>query len=325
MPLTKDEKLLTLSHDIIEGLDKADGGIHPGFRPAHAKGILLTGVFTPSSEAASLTRAPHIRQNSTPVTVRFSDFAGIPTVPDNDPPGASPRGCAIRFHLAEHVHTDIVAHSVDAFPARTAEGFLDFLNALLATDPAGAHPNAIEQFLSTHPAALLFVQTPKPIPTSFAKESFFAISAFKFTNAHGVSRYGRYRVLPVAGNEYLDEAGAAARSPNFLFDEIKERVAKEPVRFHIAVQLAEKGDTLDDATVRWPENRPQLTFGEIILKEVAPNNAMEQQQIIFDPIPRVDGIEGSADPLFEPRANIYLMSGRRRRAAGKPQSVEAGR
>jgi len=317
MPLTTDEKLLTLSHDIIEGFDKADGGIHPGFRPAHAKGILLKGVFTPSSEAASVTRAPHFQRNSTPVTVRFSDFAGIPTVPDNDPQGASPRGCAIRFHLAEHVHTDIVAHSVDTFPTRTAEEFLDFLNALIATDPAGPHPNAIEQFLGAHPAALRFVQTPKPIPTSFAKESFFAVSAFKFTNAGGVSRYGRYRMLPVAGNEHLDEAGTAARSPNFLFDEIKERVAKEPVRFRIAIQLAERGDTLDDATVRWPENRPQLTFGEISLKEITPNNASEQQKIIFDPIPRVDGIEASADPLFEPRANIYLMAGRRRRAAGK--------
>jgi catalase len=275
-------------------------------------------VFTPSSKAASLTRAPHIQRNSTPVTVRFSDFAGIPTVPDNDPQGASPRGCAIRFHLAEHVHTDIVAHSVDTFPVHTAEEFLEFLNALIATDPAGPHPNAIEQFLGAHPAALTFVQTPKPIPTSFAKESFFAVSAFKFTNADGVSRYGRYRMLPAAGNEYLDEAGAASRSPNFLFDEIKERVAKEPVKFDVVVQLAEKGDTTDDATVRWPEDRPQIRFGEISLKEIAPNNASEQQHIIFDPIPRVDGIEASADPLFEPRANIYLMSGRRRKAAGKP-------
>jgi catalase len=325
MPLTQDEKLLSLSHDILEGFDKADGGIHPGFRPAHAKGILLTGVFTPSPQAASLTRAPHIQRNSTPVTVRFSDFAGIPTVPDNDPQSASPRGCAIRFHLGEHVHTDIIAHSVDAFPTRTVEEFLDFINALIATDPAAPHPNAIEQFLGAHPAALTFVQALKPIPTSFAKESFFAISAFKFTNAHGVSRYGRYRVLPVADHEYLDEAGAAARGPNFLLDEIKERAAKEPVKFRIKVQLAGDGDTVDDATVRWPEDRPQLTFGEISLKEIAPNNASEQQQIIFDPLPRVDGIETSADPLFEPRANIYLMSGRRRRAAGKQKTVEAGR
>ena len=84
----------------------------------------------------------------------------------------------------------------------------------------------IEQFLGAHPAALAFVQTPKPIPTSFAKESFFAVSAFKFTNAGGVSRYGRYRVLPVAGNEYLDAAGAVAQEPNFLFDEIKARIGE---------------------------------------------------------------------------------------------------
>lgn len=315
MPLTTDKKLLALGHEVIEALDKIDGGVHPGFRPAHAKGILLTGVFTPSAEAASLTRAPHIQRQSTPVTVRFSDFAGVPTVADNDPQNASPRGCAIRFHLAEHVHTDIVAHSVDAFPTRTVEEFLGFLNALIATDPTGPHPNAIEQFLAAHPAAAKFVQIPKPIPTSFARESFFAISAFKFTNKERVSHFGRYRVLPLAGNEYVDQATAALRGPNFLFDEIKERVAKEPVRFHIAVQVADDGDTVDDATVRWHEERPQLAFGEINLKEVAPNSAEEQQNIIFDPIPRVDGIEPSADPLFEPRANIYLMSGRRRRAA----------
>jgi len=316
MPLTTDEKLLALSRETIEVFDKANGGVHPGFRPAHAKGILLTGTFTPSSEAASLTRAPHLHRGSTPVTVRFSDFAGIPAVADNDSQGGGPRGFAVRFHLGEHVHTDIIGHSVDNFPARTAEGLVEFLNALIATDPAGPHPNAIEQFLGGHPAALRFVQIPKPLPISFARESFFAVSAFKFTDADGTSRYGRYRVLPVAGNEYLDEAEAAARSPNFLFDEIKERIANEPVRFRIAVQLAEGGDTIDDATVRWPEERPQLAFGEISLREIAPNNAGEQQRVIFDPIPRVDGIEASADPLFEPRANVYLMSGRRRRAAG---------
>ena len=317
MPLTTDEKILALSRETIEVFDRANGGVHPGFRPAHAKGVLLKGTFTPSSEAASLTPAPHLQRSSTPVTVRFSDFAGIPSVADNDPQGASPRGFAVRFHLAEHVHTDIIAHSVDDFPAHTAEGLVEFLNALIATDPAGPHPNAIEQFLAAHPAAMTFVQIPKPIPSSFAKESFFAVSAFKFTNPDGVSHYGRYRVLPVAGNEYLDETEAARRGPDFLFDEIKERVAKEPVRFRVVMQLADEGDTVDDATVRWPEDRPQLAFGEINLQEITPNNAGEQRQIIFDPIPRVDGIEASADPLFGPRANVYLMSGRRRRAAGQ--------
>jgi catalase len=100
MPLTTDERLLALSRETIETFDKANGGVHPGFRPAHAKGILLTGVFTPSSEAASLTRAPHLQRNSTPVTVRFSNFAGIPTVADNDPQGASLAGLRFASTLA---------------------------------------------------------------------------------------------------------------------------------------------------------------------------------------------------------------------------------
>jgi catalase len=307
--------MLKLSRDLLAAFDKANGGVHPGFRPAHARGVLLSGTFVPAPDAAGLTRAPHVQAASTTVTVRFSDFAGIPTVADNDPHGASPRGFAVRFHLAPHKHTDIVAHSVDSFPSRTAEGFLEFLNALIATDPAAPHPNAIETFLATHPAALAFVQAPKPIPTSLARESFFAVSAFKFVNARGAVRLGRYRILPVAGTEYLDDAGAAAAAATFLMDEIQERVAKDAVRFRIVVQLAEDGDVTDDATVRWPESRPQIAFGDIAITGVAPNNAAEQQQIIFDPIPRVDGIDVSADPLFAPRANVYLMSGRRRRSA----------
>jgi catalase len=321
MPLSNDPKLLQLSKDVLEAFDKVNGGVHAGFRPGHAKGILSTGSFTPSAEAASLTRAPHIQRSSTPVTVRLSDFAGIPTVPDNDAQGASPRGCAIRFHLAEHSHTDIVSHSVDAFPGRTAEDLVEFLRAVAATDPAGPHPNAIEQYLGSHPAALAFVQTPKPFPTSFAHESFFAVSAFKFTNAQVESRFGRYRIVPVAGPAYLDDAAAAAKSADYLFEELRQRIAKEPVKFRIVVQLAEDGDVTDDSTVRWPETRKLLPFGEITLTAIAENNAAEQQQIIFDATPRVDGIETSADPLFDPRANVYLMSGRRRRAAAESASA----
>jgi hypothetical protein len=107
MPLPSDEKLIALSQDLLNQFDTLFG-LHPGFRPAHAKGIMLTGTFTPSPDAASLTRAPHITRDSTPVTVRFSNSTGLPLLPDNDP-NANPRGLAIRFSLAEHVHTDIVS------------------------------------------------------------------------------------------------------------------------------------------------------------------------------------------------------------------------
>jgi len=280
---------------------------------------MFTGTFKASPDAASLTRAPHAH-GETPVTVRLSDFAGIPTVAANDPQSASPRGCAIRFHLGEHLHTDIVAHSHNGFPTHTAQEFEEFLHAVAASDPSKPHPNAIEQYLGAHPKALQFVQALKPIPTSFARESFFAVSAVKFTAADGTTRFGRYRVLPELGNEYLDASAAAAKSPNFLFDEIKQRVAKGPIKFRIVVQLAEGGDTVDDATVQWPESRPQIKFGEVSLSGVVAHSDAQHRRIIFDPIPRVDGIEASADPLFQPRADLYLLSGRRRRAADEQRA-----
>src|SRR4029077_18563263 len=81
---------------------------------------------------AKLTRAPHARKPSTLVTVRYSDSTGVPTIPDNDPQRSGPRGIAVRFHLADHAHTDIVAHSTNGFPVRTGEEFLEFLRAAAA-------------------------------------------------------------------------------------------------------------------------------------------------------------------------------------------------
>jgi len=317
MPLPTDEKALALGKDLLQALDNVFGGPYPRYRAVHAKGALLSGIFAPTPEAASLTRAPHATRSSTPVSVRFSDSAGVPVVPDNDPQGASPRGCAVRFHLAEHVHTDIISHSANGFPTRTAEELLEFFHSIPASGPSVPHPTPMEEFISRHPAALAFVHMPKPFPTSFAKERFFAVNAFKFTNTDGSVRYGRYRILPEIGTEYLEAAAAAAKTPNYLFDELFERIAAGPIKFQILVQLSEEGDTVDDATVQWPENRRLLNFGTIALDSLAPNNEAEQRQIIFDPIPRVDGIESSGDPLLEPRATVYLLSGRRRRAVGQ--------
>src|SRR6202045_3002057 len=217
-----------LISDLLGILDEISGGGHAGFRPAHAKGLMCIGTFSPSPEAAGLTRAPHANRPSTPVTVRYSDSTGIPTIPDNDPARSGPRGIAVRFHLADHVHTDIVAHSTNGFPVRTGEEFLEFLRAAAA---AGAgKPEALGAFLATHPHAKRFVETLKPIPTSFAREAFFAVTAFKFTNADGLSRHGRFRIRPEAGTEYLSDAAAAAKSPDFLFDELGPRLARDPIK-----------------------------------------------------------------------------------------------
>jgi catalase len=126
----------------------------------------------------------------------------------------------------------------------------------------------------------------------------------------------------VAGIEHLDASAVKGKDANYLFDEIKHRVAADPVEFQIQVQVAGERDVVDDATVHWPDDRQLIPFGTVTLTAQAADSEAQQKHIIFDPIPRVDGIEPSDDPLLVLRAAIYLMSGRRRREAQVPLSAK---
>jgi catalase len=309
--------LSSIVTDLLDTFDQLAGGVHAGFRPVHAKGLMYSGTFTPSAAAAKLTRAPHAARPSTPITVRFSLAAGVSTAADNDPMASGPQAIAVRFHLADHVHTDIIAHSHNGFPARTGEEFLEFLRAAAASGPGSPNPPPIAAFLASHPAAKAFVEAPKPIPTSFARQEYFAITAFKFTNAAGQSKFGRFRIVPQAGVEHLTPEQAAKKPSDFLAAEMSKRLAKGPAMFQVLVQLAEAGDTVTDSTIPWPQTRPVVEFGALAIKERVDELAPEQRKIIFDPIPRVDGIDSAGDPLTAVRSDIYLLSGRRRRAAGE--------
>ena len=193
-----------LAGKLLGVLDQLSGGVHPGFRPVHAKGVMFSGTFVPSPDAAELTRAPHASRPSTPVTVRFSASSGIPTVADNASEGSSPQGMATRFHLAEHVHTDIIAHSFNGFPARNGEELLEFFQAVAASGPGAPTPPPIVAFLADHPAAKAFVEAPKPIPSSLARQPYFAVNAFKFTNAGGLEPIRPIPPCPRCGDRVPD-------------------------------------------------------------------------------------------------------------------------
>ena len=245
----------------------------------------------------------------------------MPNIPDNDPARSGPRGIAVRFHLDEHLHTDIVAHSYDGFPVRTGEEFLEFLRAAAAF--GSGRPEVMGGFLAAHPNAKRFVETPKPIPTSFAREAFFAGTAFQFTNSSGVSRYGRFRIRPDAGTEYLSNEAAAGMSPNFLFEEMGPHLAKQPVKLSIFVQMAEPADDIADASTTWPASRTEILFGKVTLTGLVDAQAPERRKIIFDPVPRVDGMEPSGDPLTQVRADT-LPAQRPQAAGGHRRRTEKG-
>lgn len=285
-------------------------GADLSFHVAHAKGLLLKGTFVPTEAARSLSKAPHFNNPSTPILARFSSSTGIPDIPDTNPSG-NPRGFAIRFLLAEtprRAHTDIITHSVDGFPGTTGEEALAFFEALKG--------GTIQDYLASHPKALAFVQAPKPTPASFATERYFGANAFKLVSSAGRETFVRYRVVPAAGEAHLDEAALADRSADFLYDEIAERLSiAAAVDFRLTAQVAREGDVTDDCTVKWPEDRAVVELGTVRLEGVADDQEARQRQIIFDPIPRVEGVEASDDPLLQVRAGVYLISGKGRRSA----------
>lgn len=296
---------------IVNTLTKLSGGPHQGYRANHAKGIVVLGEFVPAKSAASLSKAVHLQASPSPVTVRFSDATGVPMIPDADG-NAFPKGIAIRFTLADGTYTDIVSISTNGFPAAKPEDFLGLLNAVAASGPDAAKPSPVEQFLGTHPAALAFVQMPKPAPVSFATEAFYGVNAFKFTNAKGETKYGRYRITPINGAEFLTKEEAAKAAPNYLMDELPVRLSKAPAQFKITVQLADKGDVVNDATVIWPETRKQVELGTLSLKNVDANGVKFEKATMYNPLALVEGIDASDDPILLARPGAYAVSFGRR-------------
>ncbi|MBV8658528.1 MAG: catalase family peroxidase [Burkholderiales bacterium] len=291
---------------LVKALNQLSGGPHPGYRANHAKGVMVTGTFTPAASARSLSKAPHFL-HAVPVTVRFSDTTGVPTLPDADP-NASPHGMAIRFQLPKGATTDIVSISANGFPVATPEDFLALLQAVGASGPGAAKPTPIEQFLGSHPAAAKFVMTPRPAPESFATLAFYGVNAFKFTNAKGKSSYIRYQILPVAGEHALSDDAAAKAAPNYLMDELPVRVAKAPVKFKLLAQVANEGDNVNDPTAVWPTTNRVVELGTLSLTKAVADQASEQKKILYNPVSLTAGIEPSADPVLAMRFPAYAVS-----------------
>jgi len=293
---------------LVHALNKLSGGPHTGFRANHAKGILVTGTFTPTKDAQSFSKAAHLAAASVPVLVRFSDTTGVPNMPDASK-DASPHGMAIRFTLPDGSRTDIVSiSSNNGFPVATPEEFLQLLTAIGNSGPNVPKPTPVEQFLGSHPWTAKWVTTPRPAPQSFGTLAFFGVNAFKFTNAKGVSHFARYEILPVAGEKALNDAEVAKADPNYLMDELPKRIAAGPVKFRLAVQVAKDGDPTNDATKVWPADRQVIDLGVISLTATVKEQVKEQKALLFNPLSLTPGIEASEDPILAARPPAYAIS-----------------
>lgn len=289
--------------DLVDALRSAFGTHHA--RAVHARGIMLLGTFSATTQARGLSIDPIFTGETLPVTVRFSDFTGIPDIPENAD-AANPRGFAFKIEAKDGTTVDAVNHSFNGFPVATTDEFAVLLRDIGASGPDVPHPNPIEQFLSTHPIAKTFLTTQKPAPVSYATTAFFGVNSFKFTNAKNVSTFVRYRFVPRDGEHYLTPDETKAKDTDYLQVEIAKRVAKKPIVFDWYVQIAETGDKIEDPSIAWPESRKLVKLGTITINTLATDPGLDSATL-FLPGEEHPGIE-AADPMLIIRDEAYPIS-----------------
>lgn len=281
-------------------------GRHTGARALHAKGSICSGTFTPTAAAAELTRAAHM-QARVPVLARLSNGGGDPNVPDYAP---DVRGLAVSFELPDGSRTDISAQNAPRFPVRTPDAFIDLVSA---TKPGLSALARLPLFVLRNPTALWVARantSALKAPTSYAALRYYAIHAFRWTDAGGDERWVRYTFLP--RSEVPDRPPEGERrSRDFLREELLGRLPDDPVRFDLELQIAGPDDDPHDPTATWPDTRERVIAGTVELTAPADGG----DEMIFDPMRLTDGIEPSDDPILRFRPGAYSVSWERRTGA----------
>ena len=286
-------------------------GVHAGRRAFHAKGVICHAEFVATPRAAELTRAAHMSGERIWTTARFSNGGGNPNVADYMP---DTRGLATSFHLPDGERTDILAQILPLFPFKDPEAFIDALHAghfspaSLVRFPVLAARNP--RLLLTMPANLKAMFT---VPASFAALTYVPFHAFKWIDAEGGERWIRYYWKPTVNEPTLSRRAARRRGPDYLFEELRARLEREPVRMDLEVQIAGPGDDPHDPSSAWPDDRERVVVGTL---EVAAIDDEADDSIVFDPMRLTAGIEPSDDPVLLYRPPVYDLSYKHRAGAG---------
>jgi catalase len=111
---------------------------------------------------------------------------------------------------------------------------------------------------------------------------------------------------------HLTADEAARKPPDFLVDDLPQRIAKRPVVFHLKAQLAAAGDQTRDPSEPWPDNRQMVDLGALTLDKPVADSLEAQKKLAFLPTHLTDGIELSDDRLLVIRAGAEALSFARR-------------
>jgi catalase len=278
---------------MVEALHTAFGDHHA--RAVHTKGLIFEGTFAPAPGARLIVKTPIFAGGPLPVIARFSLFAGVPDVPDNDD-AASPVGLGLKIKAADGDDFDMQAFNHRDFVVATSDQFAVLLRAIGETKPDSPHPNPVEQFLAAHPHAKEFLGS-RTYPASYAEAKYYGVNAEKFTNTKGRSVFVRYQFVPRAGEHYLSPEKRKAQSGSYLQDEIEQRAAKGPILFDWYAQVAQEGDAIEDPSVAWPNTRKLVKLGTFSIDRLPSDPKAADRTLLFQPGQSHVGVE-PADPML---------------------------
>jgi len=291
---------------------ESNAGKHAGYRRAHAKGLCFTGEFEANGKASDLSKARLLAPGRYAVVGRFSTGGGNPFATD----GRNVfHAMALQLKGSDgHIWRMALDHT-PIFPVATADAFVALQRAT-RPDPATGKPDpaAMKAYLADHPETRAYQEflAASPLPDSFANGTYYSINAFRFVDHAGASHPVRWAFEPEAPFGALDKAALASLPTDYLFDELRGRLAKAPLRWRMIVTVAAPGDPTDNATVMWPAGRRQVDAGTLTIARAEPEESGACRDITFDPTILPDGVALSDDPLLAARSAAYAASFRRR-------------
>jgi catalase len=278
------------------------GGPALGYRRNHAKGICFTGTFEANGDGSALSRATVFQRGQYPVVGRFNLGTADPKAADAM---VRVRGIGIRITPPDGQEWRSAMIDAPIFAVSTPQGFYELLTASGSKDP-----DAMKNFIGAHPEFLGFLGWVKGAPwtASYAEERYNSLNSFLFVDSAGTTHAVRWSLVPAAQPVPITPDELAKRGPDFLEQEITQRVSAGPQRWKMVVTLANPGDPTADPTKAWPSDRRTVEVGTLTVQQIEPERDGPCLNINFDPTVLPSGIATSDDPFPAARSAAYSRS-----------------
>jgi len=278
------------------------GGPALGHRRNHAKGICFSGIFEANGAGSALSSAPMLRPGQYPVIGRFNLGSADLHALDS---AVRVRGMGLQISAPGGEVWRMAMIDPPFFPVASPKAFYALLLAAAAKDP-----DAMKHFVQAHPEFAHFGAWAQSAPWtgSYAEEPYNSLDSFIFTDASGTTRTVRWSLLPTVAAIPVSSEELAKKSPNFLEDEITQRVKAGPAKWTMIVTVANPDDPTADPSQAWPEDRRKVDVGTLIVREIEPEANGPCRNINYDPTILPSGIGTSDDPFPAARSSAYRRS-----------------